>query len=109
MSKDADTYVKKSFDHVCARCGKDLSYRSASAKYCFDCAKIINREAQKARDQQHKELIARDTVMKPIKEFTGVSKQTGKSDTYLICPKCRSVSNKYNRFCRHCGQRLKED
>lgn len=54
-------------------------------------------------------LIRRDTVITPIVEKRRNSLFTDKEHVYLICPVCNCVLNKYDLFCRFCGQRLKED
>lgn len=54
-------------------------------------------------------LIRWDTVITPIVEKKRNSLFTDKEHVYLICPVCNCVLNKYDRFCRFCGQRIKED
>lgn len=104
----------------CVICGKDISNRAGNARYCIDCAKAVRKGYYKTtykpiqdmkrekRINYRKELEARDTVMRPIKEKRTNSLVTGNDYVYLICPACNGVLNKADRFCRFCGQRLKE-
>lgn len=106
---------------TCAICGKPIVGRGNAARYCVECAKQVRKgyfkPTTKSASQimrQHrvnyrKELEARDTVIFPIKEKRTNSLQTGNDYIYLICPVCNCVLNKGDRFCRFCGQRIKED
>lgn len=106
---------------LCKVCEKPIVGRGNAAKYCATCAEHIRKgyyrtttkEADRLRRQRNinrrKELEARDTVIFPIKEKRLNSLQTGNDYIYLICPVCNCVLNKTDRFCRFCGQRIKED
>lgn len=108
-------------DKKCLICGKSIADRASNARYCVECAKAVRKGYFKTtrknvqdlkrahRVNYRKELEARDTVMWPIKEKRINSLQTGNDYVYLICPSCNCVLNKSDRFCRFCGQRLKED
>lgn len=106
---------------TCAICGKPIIGRGNAAKYCVECAKqirkgyhkndnkAVSKIKQRHRVNYRKELEARDTVILPIREKRINSLQTGNDYVYLICPVCNCVLNKVDRFCRFCGQRIKED
>ena len=106
---------------LCKVCGRPIVGRGNAAQYCVDCAKNVRKGYYKVttktvaqikrqnRVNYRKELEARDTVIFPIKEKRLNSLQTGNDYVYLICPVCNCVLNKADRFCRFCGQRIKED
>lgn len=38
-----------------------------------------------------------------------VTKRDGPGDTVRRCPKCEHSVNRYDNFCRYCGQTLREE
>lgn len=105
---------------ACRICGKLIEGRRGNAIYCCDCAIGVRKgyyqrapmakdSIRKNRANRIKELEARDTLILPIQEKRTNSLQTGKDHVYLLCPACNCVLNKADRFCRFCGQRVKED
>lgn len=36
-----------------------------------------------------------------------VIKTKGRERKYVVCPRCRHISNDTDSFCRYCGQRLR--
>lgn len=87
-------YISRTPGLKCQKCGRDISGRAASTKWCFDCSK----EVAKLADREHKKYIAileaRDKVIS--------------TDNKYICPVCAKVSFEDPFFCGYCGQRLKE-
>lgn len=80
-------YVRVAPGQRCELCGGDNSFRAAGTKWCYNCAKILNRRAGRARTAYQKRLVARDTV----------------KDVFDCC----ITGIEYgDMFCRHCGQRL---
>lgn len=65
---------------------------------------------QMERQLKYDEMLhSRDAAIQPIQKVLHTSEKTGREYTYLLCPCCRGVLNKYDTFCRFCGQRIKED
>ena len=103
----------------CAACGADISHRKGRPKYCVECATAIRNRKQEAipakitlvltmRGASDDELRRRNTVLQPIKSFT--AQHAGDvAREYVVCPVCECTLNKYDRFCRFCGQRIRED
>lgn len=86
---DDYTYYSRSPGHVCERCGKDISNRHRSTKYCRSCYNELAKERKHQQELYHAHLEARDKVSMRncCKEFTSNTK-------YIFCPVC--------------GQRIKE-
>ena len=106
MDRTQKTFVKRSYDHVCARCGKDISYRSKSALYCDECAHILNVNRTKERKKNYDRLTKRDTPAYPAMIMTRFGPDTDKKHTYVVCPACMATLNGSDKFCRCCGQRI---
>lgn len=100
---------------VCRICGKDISNRRMGAVYCSECATTHTYYRPVAfKACRHIPLFnrtpeERDTLLAPILEKQVDSAVTGIECTYLICPVCRCTLNKSDRFCRFCGQRVREE
>lgn len=98
-------YVARTPGHKCLRCGKDISNRVASVKYCYECKKAIDKENHVKRKIYVAELEQRDKAKQLT--FTLV-----KGMPVYYCPVClRGYENTslLDTFCRQCGQRLREE
>lgn len=51
----------------------------------------------------------RDTPVATHRKVLHTSDETGKEYVYVLCPQCSGVLNRYDRFCRFCGQRVRRD
>ena len=89
-------YVARTPGQKCQRCGKDNSNRVAGTKWCYECAKIINREAIKRKRAYLLSLEARD------KPKIIANKGTGKP----ACGLCNEPIQYAFIFCPMCGQRI---
>lgn len=58
-------------------------------------------------NSNYTELVVRDAAMRPIIEKRS-NRMDGPDHVYIICPACNCILNRYDRFCRWCGQRIKE-
>lgn len=58
-------------------------------------------------NSNYNELVVRDTPMRPIIEKRS-NRMDGPDHVYIVCPACNCILNRYDRFCRWCGQRIKE-
>lgn len=99
MKKTADRiyYVAYTPGLRCTICGKDISGRTATTKYCYECAKKIRAQQAKKIKEYTEMLKARDTVMRPC---AGNCKVCGS-------PVLDGFEQVY--FCFFCGQRIKEE
>ena len=84
-------YVRRAPGQKCQKCGADISYRAAGTKWCFDCAKKVEREQARMRKAYIKKLEARDVVA-----------------TTPNCNYCATYYKAGFTFCPNCGQRLRE-
>ena len=51
-------YFRRTPGHKCERCGKDISNRHKTTKYCQECYNVVNRERKRKQDTYHAHLRA---------------------------------------------------
>ena len=91
-------YIARTPGLKCQRCGKDISERSSSTKWCFECGKEINRINAEKRKEYLATLEARDKPMQVRKPI---------ENDHFYCTGCESIiTTEHQAFCSNCGQRL---
>lgn len=100
MKTPQGRYTRLSYDHYCEICGKDISNRVKSVKYCYECSAMLTKKRAEEKRELTKRLMSRDEVRKSIYL---------ESKSSHVCAVCLRYVGEEDNFCKHCGQRLKPE